>query len=37
MVALKIEMQANVVSTLVSTYDNLRKASESANVTPEAG
>ena len=35
MVALKIEMQANVVSTLVSTYDNLRKASESANVTPE--
>lgn len=35
MVALKIEMQANVVSTLVSHYDNLRKASESANVTPE--
>lgn len=35
MVALKIEMQANVVSTLVSNYDNLRKAAESANVTPE--
>ncbi len=31
----RLEMRANVVSTLTPCYDNLRKAAEAANVVPE--
>lgn len=31
----RLEMQANVVSTMTPNYENLRKAAESANVSPE--
>lgn len=35
MVGAKLEMRANVVSTLTPNYDNLCKVAESAHVTPE--
>lgn len=31
----RLEMKANVVSTMVPNYDNLRRAAENANVMPE--
>lgn len=31
----RLEMKANVVSTMLPNYDNLRRAAENANVTPE--
>lgn len=31
----RLEMRANVVSTMLPNYENLRKAAEGANVTPE--
>ena len=30
-----LEMKANIVSTMMPTYENLRRAAEGANVTPE--
>ncbi len=35
MIGSRLEMKANVVSTLVPNYENLKRAAEGANVTPE--
>ena len=35
MTGLRLEMKANVVSTLAPNYENLRRAAEGANVTPQ--
>lgn len=35
MMGLRLEMKANVVSTLAPNYENLRRATEGANVTPQ--